>query len=68
MIIKKEINGTKYEAVLEGTLVLDGEMALQGLVVVHDPDKAGGRRRAFLQVDGSEVQPGHVVICKAAFK
>jgi hypothetical protein len=68
MIIKREIDGVKYEANLEGHLTLDGETALQGLVVVHDPDKAGGRRRAWIQADGSQVLPNYVVICKAAFK
>lgn len=68
MIIKKTVNGVDYEANLEGQLYLNGEMALQGLVVVHDPDKIGGRRRAFIAPETEGVRQGHVVICKAAFK
>jgi hypothetical protein len=68
MIIKREIDGVKYEANLEGQLMLDGQTALTGFVVVHDPDKAGGRRRAWIQAEGSVIQPNYVIICKTAFK
>lgn len=66
MIIRKEINGVKYEAVLSRTLDPSGEVQ-QYQIIVHDPNGQGGRRQAFLCTP-EQVPSGHVVIGTLAIK
>lgn len=74
MIIKKvvthEIAGEErevpYEGVLEGEFEPTGEVQ-QFVAVVHDPDKFGGRRKAFL-CDKDAVPVDHVVLAVVAIK
>lgn len=66
MIIKKEVDGVKYEGVLEGFIEPAGEVR-QYEVVVHDPDKAGGRRKAFL-CKKEEIPANHVTLGTIAIK
>lgn len=66
MIVETEIDGVKYEGVLEGTLATTKEVA-QYAIIVHDPLLNGGRKRAFL-CPADRVPTGHVVIGTLAIK
>lgn len=66
MIIKREVNGIKYEAVLRGEFEATGEVR-QFAVVVHDPDLQGGRREGFLAAP-DKVPENHVVVATLAIK
>ncbi len=66
MIIRQEVNGVKYEGVLEGFIEPTGEVQ-QYEVVVHDPDNAGGRRKAFL-CKKDEIPVNHVTLGTIAIK
>lgn len=66
MIIKKTVEGVDYEVVIQYELVVDGQ-ARQWLLIVHDPDLAGGRRVGFL-CQPDEVPMNHVVVGTLAFK
>lgn len=66
MIVKTEINGVNYEGVLQGEFAMTGEIA-QFEIIVHDPDKLGGRRVAYL-CPKDQVPVGHVVLGTLAIK
>lgn len=67
MIVLKEIDGIKYEGVLDGDVEATGEVA-QYEIVVYDHEKVGGRRRAFLNPANHELPPGHVKLGVLAIK
>ena len=67
MIVLKEIDGIKYEGVLDGEVGATGEVA-QYEIVVYDHENKGGRRRAFLNPMGQELSPGHVKLGVLAIK
>lgn len=66
MIIVKEIEGVKYEGVLQGDLVATGEVQ-QFEIVVLDPEMKGGRLRAFLSPK-NQVPMHHVSLGTLAIK
>lgn len=66
MIIIKEIEGVKYEGVLQGDLAATGEVQ-QFEIVVHDPERKGGRLRAYLSPK-DQVPMHHVSIGVLAIK
>lgn len=66
MIVKTEINGVNYEGVLQGEFAMTGEIA-QFEIIVHDPDKLGGRRVAYL-CPKDRIPVGHVVLGTLAIK
>lgn len=66
MIIVKTVDGVKYEGVLQGELVATGEVQ-QFEIVVLDPERKGGRLRAYLSPK-NEVPLHHVSIGTLAIK
>lgn len=66
MIVKTEIDGIPYEGVLQGEFELTGTIA-QFEIIVHDPDKLGGRRVAYL-CPKDRIPVSHVVLGTLAIK
>lgn len=69
-VVKVEIGNEEREVPYEG--VLEGEFeptadVQQFVIVVHDPDKFGGRRKAFF-CDRNAVPIDHVVLATIAIK